>query len=516
MNTITLFPHPELLTEQSESRGYLPLAVKRSFDVLVSVLGLLFLSPVFLLIAYLIKRESPGPVFYRGQRLGCKGKTFGILKFRTMYERPESYMGPRVTGERDPRITPLGHWLRDTKINELPQLWNVLVGKMSLVGPRPEDPQIAATWPADARAEILSVRPGITSPASILYHDEEKLLTSANVMKDYLGNILPDKLRLDRLYVRNHSFFSDLDLIFWTAMVLLPRLRDRRIPEGYLLAGPIFRLMSRHVSWFLLDLLVTFCAAALSGYLWRLMGPLNWGLLHLAALAFLIAMLFSGVTALLGLNRVIWATASAEDALVLVFSNGLVSLALLAVNHLQRVFNWLPYPALPQEMIVGIGTLTLVGTLILRYRLRVITAVANRWLTLRKSESAFGERVLILGAGEAGQLAGWLLRRSAVRNAFNIVGMVDDDTRKQGMQIDGLRVLGTSGDLHEIVKRYNVWSILFAIVNISAEERQSLIDLCTIPGVRLMFINEIMDGLQSQLGIAVEMPASFSFAQGDD
>ncbi len=96
------------------------------------------------------------------------GKGFGILKFRTMYERAESYAGPRVTGKQDRRITPLGQWLRNTKLNELPQLWNVLIGEMSLVGPRPEDPEIVKTWPADARKEILSVRPGITSPASIL------------------------------------------------------------------------------------------------------------------------------------------------------------------------------------------------------------------------------------------------------------------------------------------------------------------------------------------------------------
>ena len=95
----------------------------------------------------LCRREGPGPVFYRGPRLGKNGRVFGILKFRTMYECPASYRGPRVTAQDDDRITPLGKWLRDTKLNELPQLWNVLVGEMSLVGPRPEDPEIVKTWP---------------------------------------------------------------------------------------------------------------------------------------------------------------------------------------------------------------------------------------------------------------------------------------------------------------------------------------------------------------------------------
>ncbi len=120
-------------------------------DVCASALGLVFLSPFFLVIAWMIKRESPGPVFYRGPRMGRKGKPFGILKFRTMWEERASYDGPSVTARDDPRVTPLGRWLRHTKVNELPQLWNVLVGEMSLVGPRPEDPGIVATWPEEVR-----------------------------------------------------------------------------------------------------------------------------------------------------------------------------------------------------------------------------------------------------------------------------------------------------------------------------------------------------------------------------
>jgi lipopolysaccharide/colanic/teichoic acid biosynthesis glycosyltransferase len=204
--------------------------VKRTFDFAASLVGLILLSPVFVYIVILIKRDSPGPVFFWGNRMGRNGKPFRILKFRTMYESPESYQGPKVTGAKDSRITSLGHWLRDTKINELPQLWNVLIGEMSLVGPRPEDVDIAKTWDADAFEEILSVRPGITSPASILYHDEEKMLSKDNLMGDYLKKILPDKLRLDRLYVRHHSFFSDLDAIFWTIAIILPQLAKTKIP----------------------------------------------------------------------------------------------------------------------------------------------------------------------------------------------------------------------------------------------------------------------------------------------
>ncbi len=188
-----------------------------------SAVGLLLLAPFFAFIAWRIRRDSPGPVFYHGVRMGRQGKIFRILKFRTMREPGHGETTPRITARDDPRVTTFGRWLRDSKVNELPQLWNVLKGEMSLVGPRPEDPQIAKNWPAEAAGEILSLRPGVTSPASVLYHDEETMLDSARLMDTYLGEILPGKLRLDQLYVRHHSFWGDLDIIFWTLMVMIPQ-----------------------------------------------------------------------------------------------------------------------------------------------------------------------------------------------------------------------------------------------------------------------------------------------------
>ncbi len=114
--------------------------IKRTVDAVISAIVLLLLAPVFGLVVLAIRRDTPGPAFYRGPRMGRYGKTFHMLKFRTMYERLESYQGPRVTAQDDPRVTRLGHWLRETKLNELPQFWNVLKGEMSLVGPRPETP----------------------------------------------------------------------------------------------------------------------------------------------------------------------------------------------------------------------------------------------------------------------------------------------------------------------------------------------------------------------------------------
>ncbi len=463
----------------------------------------LFIIPV----AIFLRREGQGPIFYRGPRVGRGGKIFRILKFRTMYERPESYSGSRVTVREDERVTPLGRWLRDTKLNELPQLWNVLRGEMSFVGPRPEDPEIVKTWPEDARAEILSMRPGLTSPASVLYRDEENLLPAEGAMEVYFRDILPDKLRLDLLYARNHSSFGDIDVLFWTFMALIPRLARPSIQESRLFSGPFYRLMRRNVSWFALDLVVCLLAVGVAGVGWRQVEVIDWGVGPLSVLALSLALLFSGVNVALGLDHVIWSRAGAEDGFVLALSNGFSVLLILLLNYFQGLYSWLPLPPLPTEMIILIGLFTLVGGLSIRYRMRLVTAFANRWLNWRTARGGFGERLLILGAGESGQIVHWLLRRGILRQVFTVVGMVDDDPAKQGMRIDGCWVLGGSRDLPELVRKYDVGVILFTITDISQTNREKLLAFCNIPRVRLVFLSDILETFQSQL-IGRANPAS--------
>ena len=173
----------------------------------------------------------PAQCFIGARRIGRNGLVYKMLKFRTMYETPRSYSGPRVTGKDDDRITHFGKWLRDTKLNELPQLWNVLIGEMSLVGPRPEDPSISKTWPREIAKELLSVRPGVTSPASILYRDEENMLHAGEIMRKYLHELSPDKMRLDQLYIRYRSFWLDLDVILWTILLLMPKIKAYSPPR---------------------------------------------------------------------------------------------------------------------------------------------------------------------------------------------------------------------------------------------------------------------------------------------
>lgn len=225
--------------------------LRRSLDILVSLTLLVLGFPLLALVGLIIKRDSPGPVLFRGRRIGLHGKPFDILKFRTMYERPESYSGPRVTANGDQRITRIGKWLRDTKINELPQLWNVLKGEMSLVGPRPEDPQLISAWPEVVKEELLSVRPGITSPASVIYRWEEEMLSSETLVDDYLKKILPDKLRIDQMYIRRRSLLADLDVILVTFSLLLPYFNRSEVKPASLYFGPLASITSRFLSWFL-------------------------------------------------------------------------------------------------------------------------------------------------------------------------------------------------------------------------------------------------------------------------
>ena len=197
----------------------LSLALKRLFDIAASCIGLLLLAPVLLGIAVWIKRDSPGPVFFRQQRIGRHGEPFRIYKFRSMRQ---DNAGLQITVGADDRITRSGHFIRAYKLDELPQLINVLLGDMSIVGPRPEVPRYVAMYPADVRAEVLSVRPGITDLASVQYRSESTLLAqSSNPEQTYVDTILPAKLALCRQYVRERSFWLDLRIIGMTLGILL-------------------------------------------------------------------------------------------------------------------------------------------------------------------------------------------------------------------------------------------------------------------------------------------------------
>lgn len=190
----------------------------RLIDVLAAAAGLLILSPLLLALALWVKLSSPGPIFYRARRVGRGGQLFHLYKFRTMVADADR-QGPGITTAGDSRITPVGRFLRRTKLDELPQLLNVLKGEMSLVGPRPEDPRYVALYNAEQQ-RVLQVRPGITSPASLQYRNESELLRGRDWETVYTQEILPHKLALELDYLQKRSVWRDLGLIGQTVLSL--------------------------------------------------------------------------------------------------------------------------------------------------------------------------------------------------------------------------------------------------------------------------------------------------------
>ena len=194
--------------------------IKRIFDVIISLIGLILLLPLFFIIALLIKLDSEGPVFYRGERVGRFGKKFRIFKFRTMVKNAEKLGGPSTSAD-DPRLTKFGKFLKKYQLDELPQLINVLRREMSLVGPRPEVKIYVDMMSEEERNTILSIKPGMTDLASLWnFHESEILKGSPNPEKTYMEKIRPQKIKLQLEYVKNRAFLLDLKIILKTIIKL--------------------------------------------------------------------------------------------------------------------------------------------------------------------------------------------------------------------------------------------------------------------------------------------------------
>ncbi len=193
--------------------------LKRIFDVVFSLVGLILFLPLMVLVTIIIVLTDPGPVFYRAVRVGKGGKNFKMIKFRTMVKNADK-IGPLVTAGNDPRITNIGRFLRKSKWDELPSLWNVLKGDMSFVGPRPENPASASQYTPEQK-KVLSVKPGITSLATIKYRNEEAVLEQAQSLDEAYFQIMQDKLNIELDYIKNQSIIHDVKIIFQTVVEII-------------------------------------------------------------------------------------------------------------------------------------------------------------------------------------------------------------------------------------------------------------------------------------------------------
>ncbi len=430
--------------------------MKRTFDIAASAASLILFAPVFVITAVLVKMSSRGPVFFRQERVGRSFQPFTIYKFRTMVVGAEG-MGPGITAVKDPRVTPFGRILRATKIDELPQLLNVLRGDMSLVGPRPELPQYVDQFRTEY-AEILTLRPGITDPASITFRDETPHLgDGAESEERYLRVVLPEKLRLARYYVHNSSFLYDLRLIAATvATVAYPgeaidRLFNSLSPHRYPIAAVVqcaLLLLAQYGAFFI-----------------RFDGNIPASQLQLFWLA---APLVLGIRlfffAPFRLYRGLWRYASIADLKFIAWSLVLSTSTWWLASRIFPAYR--PYPRSVIVIDAILSLLLLGGVRLLRRAHREVGSPTSRT-----------RRVLVVGSGDAAEriLRGLL---AAGPREYRIVGLIDNDPNRKNAWIHNAPVLGGIEELESVMGREDPEEILLAFSSTPEADRKEVIRLC--------------------------------------
>jgi FlaA1/EpsC-like NDP-sugar epimerase len=221
----------------------------------------------------------------------------------------------------------------------------------------------------------------------------------------------------------------------------------------------------------------------------------------LISLSILIAVLFSGINALAGLNRIVWEEAITEDAAGLILSAGIATVLTVTLDYLQSINQWLPFPTLPVTMIFTIGLMASIGFVAVRYRWRLLTGFASRWLNWRDDKGVV-ERVLIVGSGEGSNVANWLLKQGEGSRILSIVGIVDDEQpAMQGMRVKGNRLLGGIAELPKLIEHYDVGVVMFAVPNASADVHDRVRSLCEYSNARMVHVADLLNTLQKQLTV---------------
>ena len=427
--------------------------LKRTLDIFGSLFFLIILSPIFFITAFLVRLDSAGPVFFSQKRAGKDGKIFKIHKFRTMVENAE-LLGPCITAKNDPRITQIGHLLRWLKIDELPQFWNVLKGEMSLVGPRPEVPEMTAKYTEEER-RVLSVLPGIIGPTQISNRDEAEKLPESGVEDFYAERLLPEKIRGDLLYVRNKDPFKDLKILFGGGLAFLLG----SIKVSYILES------RRRFVFLLVDMAISaasYTAAVLLRFEGKL-GPSEFE--SLKALLPLILFLRAPCFIYFGLYQSLWQYLGTQDLIAIAKAASVGSLCLpfipffLGVSFHPRsvlVIDWF-------LLIMMLGASRIVFKL-----------TAER---LRSPKLDNRKNVLLVGTGDAAEM---LVREFIKQPGLGLrpVGFLDSDPMKHSIRIHGVKVMGSVRQLAQITRVRKVDQIIIAKPDASSEEIKEILAAC--------------------------------------
>ncbi|MBF0430911.1 MAG: polysaccharide biosynthesis protein [Fibrobacteria bacterium] len=450
---------------------------KRLFDFCFSLSCLLVLSPLFLLISIGVLFTSRGPVFYRQMRVGKDGYNFKIFKFRTMHILKTP--GLPVTKNNDNRITGFGKILRASKLDELPQLFNVLIGHMSVVGPRPEIPELVAFYTPEQR-KLLSVKPGITSPATIYHRDEEEIVGTDDEIFEYHKNILvPKKATFDLAYVEKVSFFYDLQLILLTLISVMTN------QSGYMREHALKRrrLLILFVHIFISGLTYFFA------FLLRFDGTLPYleFVRFQKTVAVIIVVKFVFLS-LFGLTHGYWRYVGLKDVFN-IFKATVSSIVCFFI--LEYIFL---DPAFPTGVIIIDGILSLILFTGLRFSTRFLRE-AYYPITPKSTE-----KVLILGASDRGEAFLRDLNRDPDL-AYEVAGFIDLDSNKRGFRIHGKKILGTIESLEGILRSNDITAIINTYPTLSRQDTIALSSLSARYNVKIKTIPSISDVLAGRVNL---------------
>jgi FlaA1/EpsC-like NDP-sugar epimerase/lipopolysaccharide/colanic/teichoic acid biosynthesis glycosyltransferase len=430
---------------------------KRLLDVSCAVLGLLVSLPVLVVVALAVKLDSPGPILFRQQRVGRRGREFTLYKFRSMVI--DGDRGAPVTGGADTRVTRVGRILRPLRIDELPQILNILKGDMSLVGPRPEAPSIVSRYTPEQR-EVLEVPPGLTGPTQLAHLDEAALLPpGVDPIEHYVRHLLPNKLEQDLQYVRSRTFLGDLVILLQTpvclAQLVLERPQLARLIKLCRLATDIALVgLSTYAAYF----------ARFDGNIPASEAPsLVWGLPFVLA-AFAFCFLFFGTF------RSIWRFAGVADFWQLAKACAIGGVVNAAGMH---IVGW-PYPRSVLVMIPVVALLFLASAR-LTWR-----SVSTTWTSI--GTGAEQRRVVIVGAGRTGaSIAREILNTPGM--PIDLVGFVDDDRHLQRAVIHNLPVLGTTADLQDLTSKHRLSEAIIAIPRPTLTQLRQIREACVRAGL---------------------------------
>jgi FlaA1/EpsC-like NDP-sugar epimerase/lipopolysaccharide/colanic/teichoic acid biosynthesis glycosyltransferase len=443
--------------------------LKRLLDILLSLFGIAIAIPFLPALVLLIKLNSKGPVFYLCDRIGKDGKLFKMYKFRTMYDSPVQ-VGPSICPQDDPRVTSIGRFLRRTKINELPQLLNILKGDMTFVGPRPEAPDLAALYPLHAKA-IFTVKPGLVGPNQILGRNEDEWYpTGVDPQQYYIDEILPKKLPLDLEYVQQSSVVSDLKYVLLGGLETLFKALNWKLV-----------LQNQSQIYLLLADLVLSVATFVFAHMLRF-EELSQGEDAAIFRHMLLTVVLVRIPCFLyfGLYGTLIRYLSFPD-IIGVFKGVAASSVLLvcfAVLMNLRSFS---------RTVLLIDSLSLILLMSsMRWALRIF---GPSWA---KNGDTRSRRVLIFGAGTTGYLAHQFLMAEK-GTPFEVVGFLDDDPVKRHKTLHGRKVLGNRYSIEAVVKLYHVHEILLAMPSASPHEVTKIMQACQQAGVRCRVFPTLKD-----------------------